>query len=88
MGYLGPEKELLDQLGLKKDARSNIETPIGKYSTNHRKVYAAGGLWKSSLRGVRERKIDKTAKILGFLRLFSSFFFSDENSFKVVVIYF
>ena len=43
MGYMGPEKELLDQLGLKKDARSNIETPIGKYSTNHPKVYAAGG---------------------------------------------
>lgn len=42
MGYMGPEKEVLDQLGLKKDARSNIETPIGKYSTNHSKVYAAG----------------------------------------------
>lgn len=43
MGYLGPEQELLDQLGVKRDSRSNIETSIGKYSTNHPKVYAAGG---------------------------------------------
>ncbi|ESO02185.1 hypothetical protein HELRODRAFT_65256 [Helobdella robusta] len=42
MGYLGPEQDLLDQLALKKDSRSNIETPMGKYSTNHPKVYAAG----------------------------------------------
>ena len=43
MGFLGPESTILDELNLKKDARSNIETPRGKYSTSHPKVYAAGG---------------------------------------------
>lgn len=43
MGFLGPEKYISTELDLKLDARSNYETPPGKYSTSHPKVFAAGG---------------------------------------------
>ena len=33
MGFLGPEKDLLSQLGVSTDSRSIIETTKGKYST-------------------------------------------------------
>ena len=42
MGFLGPEKYVLDQLELEKDGRGNIKTPGGQYSTNHPGVFAAG----------------------------------------------
>lgn len=42
MGFMGPEEHLLKQLNLKKDPRSNIETPEGKYNASVPKVYAAG----------------------------------------------
>jgi glutamate synthase (NADPH/NADH) len=42
MGFLGPEKELVSQLELKQDMRSNIETPKGSYATSVPGVYAAG----------------------------------------------
>ncbi|KAI8091565.1 hypothetical protein BDF21DRAFT_490308 [Thamnidium elegans] len=43
MGFLGPTKELIDQLGLKQDSRtSNISTPKGKYVSSVSNVYAAG----------------------------------------------
>merc|ERR1712012_94841 len=42
MGFLGPEKYVLDQLELEKDGRGNIKTPAGQYSTNHPGVFAAG----------------------------------------------
>merc|ERR1719187_14988 len=34
MGFLGPEKYVLDQLELEKDQRGNIKTPSGQYATN------------------------------------------------------
>lgn len=43
MGFLGPEKGIIDELGLKQDERGNISTPRGKYSSSMGKVYAAGG---------------------------------------------
>ena len=43
MGFLGPEETVIKQLNLKKDPRSNVETPNGKYNTSIPKVYAAGG---------------------------------------------
>ena len=43
MGFLGPEDACIQQLNLKKDSRTNIETPIGKYNTSIAKIYAAGG---------------------------------------------
>ncbi len=43
MGFMGPEEACITQLNLKKDPRSNIETPTGKYNTSIPKVYAAGG---------------------------------------------
>ncbi len=42
MGFLGPEETLINQLNVKKDARSNVETPYGEYGTSIPKVYAAG----------------------------------------------
>lgn len=43
MGFLGPEKGIINELGLKQDERGNISTPRGKYSSSMGKVYAAGG---------------------------------------------
>lgn len=43
MGFLGPEETVIEQLGLEKDPRSNIQSPKGKYRTSVPKVYAAGG---------------------------------------------
>ena len=45
MGFMGPEEALIQQLKLKKDPRSNIETPDSMYNSNVKKVYAAGGLY-------------------------------------------
>merc|ERR1719187_1272188 len=42
MGFLGPEKYVLDQLELEKDQRGNIKTPSGQYATNIPGVFAAG----------------------------------------------
>jgi glutamate synthase (NADPH/NADH) len=42
MGFLGPEEAIMKQLNVKKDPRSNIETPQGKYSTSMPRIYAAG----------------------------------------------
>jgi glutamate synthase (NADPH/NADH) small chain len=40
MGFLGPEQELLDQLGLERDKRSNVLAP--RYETSVPGVFAAG----------------------------------------------
>jgi glutamate synthase (NADPH/NADH) small chain len=42
MGFLGPEQPLLEQLGVERDARTNVKAEYGKYSTNFRGVFAAG----------------------------------------------
>lgn len=42
MGFLGPQTEIIKQLTIKQDGRSNIETPKGKYATSVPGVYAAG----------------------------------------------
>ncbi|KHJ97106.1 glutamate synthase central domain protein [Oesophagostomum dentatum] len=42
MGFVGPEKTVIEQLGLKMDPRSNILTPVGKYNSEVAKVFAAG----------------------------------------------
>jgi glutamate synthase (NADPH) small chain len=42
MGFLGPEQALLTQLGVERDARSNVKAEFGKYSTNLKGVFAAG----------------------------------------------
>ena len=42
MGYLGPESQLLQGLGVTTDARQNIEAPYGKFTTNVDKIFAAG----------------------------------------------
>eukprot|EP01134_Creolimax_fragrantissima_P007685 CFRG7685T1 len=42
MGFLGPEATLKEALNADTDARSNIKTPAGRYSTSVEKLYAAG----------------------------------------------
>jgi glutamate synthase (NADPH/NADH) small chain len=42
MGFLGPDDQLPDQLGVKRDPRSNVSADYGKYKTSIDKVFAAG----------------------------------------------
>ena len=42
MGFLGPEQPVLEQLGVERDARSNVKAEYGKYATNVPGVFAAG----------------------------------------------
>lgn len=42
MGFLGPEEQLLDQLKVEKDPRSNAKADYGKFNTNIKGVFAAG----------------------------------------------
>ena len=44
MGFLGPENPVLDQLGVKRDARSNVQAESGKFATNVPGVFAAGDM--------------------------------------------
>ncbi len=44
MGFLGPESQLLDQLTIDKDARTNAKAEHGKFSTNVPGVFAAGDM--------------------------------------------
>lgn len=43
MGFVGPERYIVNELELDQDPRSNIETPSGKYATSVPRVFAAGG---------------------------------------------
>ncbi|VDC05998.1 unnamed protein product [Peniophora sp. CBMAI 1063] len=42
LGFLGPQPEAINALGVKQDARSNIQTAPKKYSTSVEGVFAAG----------------------------------------------
>jgi glutamate synthase (NADPH/NADH) small chain len=42
MGFLGPEQPLLAQLGVERDARSNVRAEHGKFTTSVPGVFAAG----------------------------------------------
>ncbi len=42
MGFLGPEDAVLEQLNIKRDARSNAAADYGKYTTSVEGVFAAG----------------------------------------------
>jgi len=42
MGFLGPEQPLLDQLGVERDARTNIRAEHGRFQTSLKGVFAAG----------------------------------------------
>ncbi|EPQ58378.1 NADPH-dependent glutamate synthase [Gloeophyllum trabeum ATCC 11539] len=42
LGFLGPQQELVNALGVKTDPRTNIQTPPKKYSTSVEGVFAAG----------------------------------------------
>jgi glutamate synthase (NADPH/NADH) small chain len=42
MGFLGPEQPLLEQLGVERDARTNIKAEHGRFQTSLKGVFAAG----------------------------------------------
>ncbi|AFA47531.1 glutamate synthase subunit beta [Acetobacterium woodii] len=44
MGFLGPDDQLLEQLGLERDARSNVKADYGVYQTNIDNIFAAGDM--------------------------------------------
>jgi glutamate synthase (NADPH/NADH) small chain len=44
MGFLGPESQLLDHLGVERDPRSNVKADHGKFATNVKGIFAAGDM--------------------------------------------
>ncbi len=44
LGFLGPESQLLDQLGVAQDARTNVKAEYGQFATNLPGVFAAGDM--------------------------------------------
>lgn len=44
LGFLGPEETIIEQLGLKRDDRSNVQAVEGKYATSVAGVFAAGDM--------------------------------------------
>ncbi|WP_372745072.1 glutamate synthase subunit beta [Lutibacter sp.] len=44
LGFTGPESTIADQLGIKKDERSNYQAEYGKYQTNIPNIFAAGDM--------------------------------------------
>jgi glutamate synthase (NADPH/NADH) small chain len=44
MGFLGPENQLLDKLGVEKDPRTNAKAEYGKYATSVPGIFAAGDM--------------------------------------------
>ncbi|KNZ41908.1 glutamate synthase subunit beta [Acetobacterium bakii] len=44
MGFLGPEDQLIDQLSLERDSRSNVKAEYGAYQTNVDKIFTAGDM--------------------------------------------
>ncbi len=44
MGFTGPEDQLLDQMGVARDERSNVQAAYGQFTTNLPGVFAAGDM--------------------------------------------
>lgn len=44
MGFRGPEDQLVDQLGVARDARSNVQAEHGKFQTSIEGIFAAGDM--------------------------------------------
>ncbi|MDC3415935.1 glutamate synthase subunit beta [Aquibacillus salsiterrae] len=44
IGFTGPEQELIKEMGLKTDHRTNVKADYGQYNTNIKGVFAAGDM--------------------------------------------
>jgi glutamate synthase (NADPH/NADH) small chain len=44
MGFLGPEKQIVEQFALETDERSNVKAAHDKYTTNVPGIFAAGDM--------------------------------------------
>lgn len=42
LGFLGPEQELPDSMGVRCDAKTNVQAEYGQFATDREKVFAAG----------------------------------------------
>ena len=42
LGFVGPEQQLLEQMGVDRDPRSNVLAEYGTFSTSHPRIFAAG----------------------------------------------
>jgi glutamate synthase (NADPH/NADH) small chain len=42
LGFLGPEQEILDQIDVERDPRTNVAAEYGRFATSKDKVFAAG----------------------------------------------
>jgi glutamate synthase (NADPH) small chain len=42
MGFVGPQQQLLEQVGVHRDARSNVKADFDRYTTNLKGLFAAG----------------------------------------------
>ncbi|MFZ5986506.1 MAG: glutamate synthase subunit beta [Bacillota bacterium] len=75
MGFLGPEDNALDQLGVLRDDRSNAKAEYGKYNTNIDGVFTAGDMrrgqslvvWAINEGRGAAREVDKY--LMGFTNL-------------------
>jgi glutamate synthase (NADPH/NADH) small chain len=44
MGFLGPEENVLGQLGVERDERSNARAEYGRFATSRPGIFAAGDM--------------------------------------------
>ena len=44
MGFLGPEDTIVEELGLERDSRSNLQAEYGEFVTSLEGVFAAGDM--------------------------------------------
>jgi glutamate synthase (NADPH/NADH) small chain len=44
LGFLGPENQLLDQMGVARDSGSNVDAEMGSYTTSLTGVFSAGDM--------------------------------------------
>ncbi|MZP30701.1 glutamate synthase small subunit [Heliobacterium undosum] len=67
MGFLGPEDQLLTQLGVERDPRSNVKADFGSFATNVPGIFSAGDMrrgqslvvWAISEGRQAAREVDK-----------------------------
>ena len=73
MGFVGPERQIVEELSVNLDQRGNLSTPNSKYNTSIPRLYAAGGMYicLESVSLLWKRSFD-TGTAVAFLRLCST----------------
>jgi glutamate synthase (NADPH/NADH) small chain len=74
-GFLGTQKYIADEFGLKLNARTNVETEEGKYKTNVEKIFVAGDMHRGqslvvwAIREGREVAKEVDRSLMGYTNL-------------------